>query len=122
MCYQIKFLPTEMLCSGRVCTRVTDCSKCRTKSSRDMTSPFRSLRRTSRVRALDKGLEGLRVFFYPRHQEETAGTDGLESMRKPFLDCRVMVVLYREGGEKRRGPAWKRTPSRTAVSAPNFGI
>ena len=74
------------------------------------------------ARALDQGLEGLKVFFYPRHQEETAGTDGLESMRKPFLDCRVMVVLYREGGEKRRGPAWKRTPSRTAVSAPNFGI
>jgi hypothetical protein len=30
--------------------------------------------------------EGLAVFFYPRNQEELAGTDGLESMRRPFLD------------------------------------
>lgn len=41
--------------------------------------------------------EGLEVFFFPRKQEELAGTDGLESMRKPFFDeSRVMVVLYRE--------------------------
>lgn len=47
--------------------------------------------------------EGLSVFFYPRSQEELAGTDGLESMRKPFFDdSRVMVVLYRE--------PWGRTP------------
>jgi hypothetical protein len=56
----------------------------------------------STARALYQGLEGLKVFFYPRHEEDTAGTDGLESMRKPFLDCRVMVVLYREG--------WGKTP------------
>lgn len=43
------------------------------------------------------GLEGLKTFFYPRHQEETAGTDGLESMRRPFLNCRVIIVLFREG-------------------------
>lgn len=41
--------------------------------------------------------EGLRVFFYPRSQEELAGTDGLESMRRPFTDeSRMVVVLYRE--------------------------
>jgi hypothetical protein len=38
----------------------------------------------------------LQVFFYPRNQEELAGTDGFESMRKPFLeDSRVTVILYR---------------------------
>ena len=47
--------------------------------------------------------EGLEVFFYPRNQEELAGTDGLESMRTPFLnDSRVTVVLYRE--------PWGKTP------------
>lgn len=47
--------------------------------------------------------EGLQVFFYPRKQEELVGTDGLESMRKPFFDeSRVMVVLYRE--------RWGKTP------------
>src|ERR1041384_970246 len=47
--------------------------------------------------------QGLQVFFYPRNQEELAGTDGMESMRKPFLDeSRVVVVLYRE--------PWGKTP------------
>ena len=47
--------------------------------------------------------EGLEVFFFPRSQEELAGTDGLESMRKPFFDdSRVTVVLYRE--------PWGKTP------------
>jgi hypothetical protein len=47
--------------------------------------------------------EGLRVFFYPRSQEDIAGTDGLESMRTPFFnDSRVMVVLYRD--------PWGKTP------------
>ena len=47
--------------------------------------------------------EGLQVFFYPRSQEELAGTDGLESMRKPFFgESRVVVVLYRE--------KWGKTP------------
>jgi hypothetical protein len=47
--------------------------------------------------------EGLQVFFFPRNQEDIAGTDGLESMRKPFFDdSRVMVVLYRE--------PWGKTP------------
>lgn len=46
---------------------------------------------------------GLKVFFYPRSQEELAGTDGLESMRKPFVDdSLVSVVLYRE--------QWGKTP------------
>jgi hypothetical protein len=47
--------------------------------------------------------EGLKVFFYPHNQEDLAGTDGLESMRKPFFDgSRVVVVLYRE--------KWGKTP------------
>jgi len=36
------------------------------------------------------------VFFYPHNQEELIGTNGLESMRAPFLSTRVNVVLYRE--------------------------
>jgi hypothetical protein len=41
--------------------------------------------------------DGLEVFFYPRKQEALAGTNGLESMRTPFLeDSRIVVVLYRE--------------------------
>jgi hypothetical protein len=51
----------------------------------------------------DKLSEGLKVFFFPRNQEELAGTDGLETMRTPFFsDSRVMVVLYRE--------PWGKTP------------
>jgi hypothetical protein len=47
--------------------------------------------------------DGLNVFFYPRKQEQLAGTDGLETMRTPFLnDSRVAVVLYRE--------PWGKTP------------
>jgi hypothetical protein len=41
--------------------------------------------------------EGFNVFFYPRNQEELAGSDGLESTREPFFsDSRVMLVLYRD--------------------------
>jgi hypothetical protein len=40
-------------------------------------------------------LSGLSVFFYPHNQEELIGTNGLESMRAPFLSARVNVVLYR---------------------------
>jgi hypothetical protein len=40
--------------------------------------------------------DGLDVFFYPRKQEDLAGTNGLVSMRSPFLDgARLVVVLYR---------------------------
>ena len=47
--------------------------------------------------------EGTEVFFYPRKQEDLAGTNGLESMRTPFLEeSRVVVVLYRE--------SWGNTP------------
>lgn len=53
--------------------------------------------------AIYQKLAGLKVFFYPRSQEELAGTDGLASMRKPFYDdSRVVVVLYRD--------PWGRTP------------
>ncbi len=39
---------------------------------------------------------GLNVFFFPRRQEELAGTNGMESMRTPFLSARVNVVLFRK--------------------------
>jgi hypothetical protein len=40
---------------------------------------------------------GLKVFYFPRTQERLAGTDGLETMRAPFVaGSRVTVVLYRE--------------------------
>jgi len=39
---------------------------------------------------------GLNVFFFPRRQEELAGTNGMESMRAPFLGARVNVVLFRK--------------------------
>lgn len=38
----------------------------------------------------------LNVFFYPHNQEELIGSNGLESMRAPFLSARVNVVLFRE--------------------------
>ena len=40
-------------------------------------------------------LKGLVVFFYPHNQEELIGTNGLESMRAPFVWARVNVILYR---------------------------
>lgn len=46
---------------------------------------------------------GLEVFFFPRNQEELAGSDGLESMREPFRnESRLNVVLFR--------PRWGNTP------------
>jgi hypothetical protein len=42
------------------------------------------------------GLAGLKVFFYPHNQEELVGTNGIESMREPFLASRVNVILFRE--------------------------
>jgi hypothetical protein len=57
----------------------------------------------------DKLSEGLRVFFFPRSQEDLAGTDGLESMRVAFKnDSLLNVVLYPE--------RWGNTPW-TAVEA-----
>ena len=55
------------------------------------------------ARALfDRLRKGLEVFFFPRNQEELAGTDGLESMREPFRnESRLNVVLYR--------PRWGKT-------------
>jgi hypothetical protein len=46
--------------------------------------------------AIKAGLAGLKVFFYPHNQEELVGTNGIESMRDPFLSARVNVVLFRE--------------------------
>jgi hypothetical protein len=45
--------------------------------------------------AIKSKLGGLNVFFYPHNQEELIGTNGLESMRAPFLGARVNVVLFR---------------------------
>jgi hypothetical protein len=60
--------------------------------------------------ALEKRLShGLKVFFFPRNQEELAGTDGLESMRRPFCEeSRLNVIVYRQ--------KWGHTPW-TAVEA-----
>jgi hypothetical protein len=58
--------------------------------------------------------DGLNVFFFPRNQEELAGTDGLESMRTPFLEARVVVVLFREPwGET----PWTRSSKRPLLTA-----
>ena len=46
--------------------------------------------------ALRARLIGLNVFFYPHNQEELIGTDGLKTLRAPFLNARVNVVLFRE--------------------------
>ena len=46
--------------------------------------------------AINTRLLGLKVFFYPHKQEDLIGTNGLESMREPFLSARVNVVLFRE--------------------------
>ena len=46
--------------------------------------------------AIKSKLAGFKVFFYPHNQEELMGTNGMESMRAPFLSARVNVVLYRE--------------------------
>lgn len=39
--------------------------------------------------------DGLSVFFFPRNQEELAGSNGRESLREPFLIARIIVVLFR---------------------------
>lgn len=50
--------------------------------------------------------ETMNVFFFPKRQEELAGTDGMESMRKPFYeDSRLMVVLFRDRWGKTRWTA-----------------
>lgn len=47
------------------------------------------------ARELNAKLEGrLETFFFPRNQEDLAGTDGLESMRTPFIDARIVVVIF----------------------------
>ncbi len=50
----------------------------------------------------DRLNEVLKVFYFPHNQEDLVGTNGLESMREPFFDSRVVVVLYRE--------PWGKTP------------
>jgi hypothetical protein len=46
--------------------------------------------------AIKSGLAGLKVFFYPHNQEDLVGTNGMESMREPFIISRVNVILFRE--------------------------
>jgi hypothetical protein len=55
------------------------------------------------AKQLKAGLEdGLEVFFFPHSQEQLAGTDGLESMRTPFADARVVGALLDD--------SWGETP------------
>jgi hypothetical protein len=51
--------------------------------------------RTAQALHDELATSGLKVFFFPRRQEELAGTSGMESMRAPFLGARVNVVLFR---------------------------
>jgi hypothetical protein len=53
-------------------------------------------RRTAQALHDELATSGLNVFFFPRRQEELAGTNGMESMRTPFLGARVNVVLFRK--------------------------
>jgi hypothetical protein len=50
----------------------------------------------------DRLSEVFKVFYFPHNQEDLVGTNGLESMRGPFFDSRVVVVLYRD--------PWGKTP------------
>ncbi|MGD0497977.1 MAG: hypothetical protein ABSC23_06025 [Bryobacteraceae bacterium] len=58
---------------------------------------------------------GLEVFFYPRRQEELAGTNGLESMRAPFLSESRIVISIGIRGERLRGRGWNKQPFRMAA-------
>ena len=50
------------------------------------------------ARELVSRLEGYRVFFFPKAQEDLAGTDGMESFREEFRTKSLLnVVLYRDG-------------------------
>lgn len=51
---------------------------------------------TARVLADKLEASGFNVFFFPRNQEELAGTNGMETMREPFFNSRVNVVLFRQ--------------------------
>jgi hypothetical protein len=70
----------------------------------DVAISFLSADETTAASVYNYLREGLEVFFYPRQQETLAGTDGLETMRWPFLNenSRLVVVLYRE--------LWGQTP------------
>ena len=57
---------------------------------------------TARTIADKLEASGFKVFFFPRNQEELAGTNGMETMRVPFFASRVNVVLFRE--------PWGQTP------------
>src|SRR5713101_5191272 len=46
--------------------------------------------------SIKAGLGGLRVFFYPHTQADLIGTNGMETMRRPFLGALVNVILFRE--------------------------
>jgi hypothetical protein len=51
--------------------------------------------RTAQALHDELATSGSKMFFFPRRQEELAGTSGMESMRAPFLGARVNVVLFR---------------------------
>jgi hypothetical protein len=50
------------------------------------------------------GLGGLNVFFYPHKQEDLIGSNGLESMRAPFLGARVSVHADPAAAGRKRRP------------------
>jgi hypothetical protein len=57
---------------------------------------------TARTIADKLEASGFNVFFFPRNQEELAGTNGMETMRDPFFESRVNVALFRQ--------PWGQTP------------
>ena len=63
----------------------------------------------------DRLSEVLKVFYFPHNQEDLVGTNGLESMREPFFDSRVVVVLYRDPWGRRPGRALRRRQLGNAV-------
>ena len=69
----------------------------------DVAISFLSIDEPIAAALYNKLSDGLEVFFYPRRQEELAGTDGMVSMRAPFFEeSRILVVLYKE--------PWGQTP------------
>jgi hypothetical protein len=59
--------------------------------------------------------EGLEVFFYPRSQEDLAGTNGLESMKEPFADNSRVSYYFGSLGDKLLGQGWNKTQLQSAV-------
>ena len=67
----------------------------------------------------DELRETLKVFFFPRNQEELAGTDRLESIRRLFLkEFRLNVVVFRSPKSRtlsRCNPQWDHFRIQTCI-------